>query len=219
MDEDDQYYKIPICLLDVVIKLAPMKIGALVCCAEIIYGMGAKKVFIDQIAMQVGIKRGGAEAVLNEMVRIGVMIREDDHYSFIDMEELGQISKDWKRDKITGITFPPDYESEAMTITEEENEILKILGEIKGFPIGHKEDAITIKLLRNLEEEFPAIDRRELIKNWVVYKQDQPLKPRSSPRAQLRNQFRMASQRGMFLKVGLSGKGKKYGDKVSRYQG
>lgn len=220
MDEDNQTYKIPICLLDAIIKLASKKIAVLVCCVEIVYGMGAKKVFIDQVAIQVGIKKGEAEAFLDILVEMGVMIKEVDCYGFVEVEKLGDISRYWKRDQITGMIFPPDYKTEAITITEEEKEILRILSEIKGFPKGYEEDVITIKLLRNLKEEFLTVDVRELVKNWVVYKQDQPFKKRSSPRAQLRNQFSMASRRGMFLKSpGLKGEGRKYAGKVARYKG
>ena len=220
MEEENQFYSIPIYLFDAIIKLAPIKIAALVCCAEIIYGIGAERVFIDQVVMQVGIKKREAEKILNLLVEIGVMSKENDFYSFINMKQLGRISQEWERDKVTGITFTPYYKTEIITITEEEKGILIILSEIKGFPTGYKEDVITIKLLRNLEEEFLIVDARELVKNWVVYKQDQPFQKRSSPRAQLRNQFKMASHRGMFLKSpGLKGEGRKYGEKVSRYKG
>jgi len=220
MEEESQFYSIPIYLFDVIVKLATKKISVLVCCVEIVYGMGAKKVFMDQVAIQVGIKKEEAEAFLNLLVEMGVMIKEENYYSFIKMEKLRDIARYWKRDKINGITFPPDCKTEAMAITEEEKIILKMLSEIKGFPKRYEEDVITIKLIRSLEEEFPIVDPEELVKNWAVYKQDKPFKKGSSPRAQLRNQFRFASQRGMFLKSpGLKGEGRKYAGKVARYKG
>jgi len=219
MEEDNRYYDIPIYLLDVIKKLAPIKVAVLIYCAEIIYGLGAKRVFIDQVVMQLGIKKKEAEVVLNKLVRMGVMIKEGECYSFINIEKLRNISRGWEKYK-TKVINPSEHKTETITITEEEKRILKVLCEIKGFPRGYKEDVITIKLIRALEEEFPIVDPEELVKNWVVYKQDQPFKKRSSPRAQLRNQFKMASQRGMFLKSpGLKGEGRKYAGKVARYKG
>ena len=59
--------------------------------------------------------------------------------------------------------------------------------------------------LGELSLEFPMVDVTALLKNWKEYITDTPFKKKSSPRAQLRNQFIMAKNKGMHKKESDNG--------------
>ena len=51
-----------------------------------------------------------------------------------------------------------------------------------------------MKLLRNLETDFPDVDVLPELKKYHIYKLDHPLKKNSNPRLQLRNWFENAQR-------------------------
>lgn len=72
-------------------------------------------------------------------------------------------------------------------------EHLEVLRSVAGYPLLPKTDA---DFLAKLETDYPALDLLETLKSWAAYKLDKPLKPKESPRAQIRTWAKNDSQWG-----------------------
>lgn len=81
---------------------------------------------------------------------------------------------------------------------------LAVLRTVPGYPFELTTD---FAKLSELSLEFPSVDVEAMLKNWMLFITDRPFKPKSSPRAQLRNQFKMAQEKGMYKKAGGNGSG------------
>ena len=75
---------------------------------------------------------------------------------------------------------------------------LALLRKVPGYPFDANKD---FGNLTQLSEEFPDIDVVSLLKNWIMFIKDNPFKKKSSPRAQLRNQFVLAMKKGFHKKA------------------
>lgn len=88
------------------------------------------------------------------------------------------------------------------------------LRQVPGYPFNLNAD---FEKLGELSLEFPMVDVVALLKNWKEYITDNPFKKKSSPRAQLRNQFKMAKEKGMYKKEsGNNGSGPRRPDAGDR---
>lgn len=91
--------------------------------------------------------------------------------------------------------------SAAPELTKTEREALAELKSIPGYPFDFDKD---LKLIRNLETDFPDVEMVPELKKYHIYKLDHPLKKNSNPRLQIRNWFENASK---WRKRGVSGAG------------
>lgn len=81
---------------------------------------------------------------------------------------------------------------------------LALLRTVPKYPFDVKTD---FAKLSELSLEFPSVDVVPMLKNWVLFITDNPFKANSSPRAKLRNQFKMAHDKGMYKKASDNGEG------------
>ena len=87
------------------------------------------------------------------------------------------------------------------------------LRSVPGYPFDLKMD---FAKLGELSLEFPMVDVVPLLKNWKLYIGDNPFAKKSSPRAQLRNQFVMAKNKGKYKKAEDNGSGPPKPDALER---
>lgn len=96
------------------------------------------------------------------------------------------IKKECKNDNKDIIVMPP-----------EEYQFHEVLKSIPNYPYNEVTDH---QMYLNLSNDFPAVDLVEVAKDWKVYLLDKPLKSKSKPRSQLRNQCKLNLKWGKCLK-------------------
>ena len=96
------------------------------------------------------------------------------------------IKKECKNDNISIIVMPP-----------EEVKFHEVLKSIPNYPYNEVTDH---QMYLNLSNDFPAVDLVEVAKSWKTYLLDKPLKQKSNPRSQLRNQCKLHLKWGKCLK-------------------
>lgn len=96
-----------------------------------------------------------------------------------------------ERGGVRGGEIPAAAPDDKPELTKTEREALAELKSIPGYPFDFDKD---LKLLRNLETDFPDVDVLPELKKYHIYKLDHPLKKNSNPRLQLRNWFENAQR-------------------------
>lgn len=70
-------------------------------------------------------------------------------------------------------------------------ELLNILQDIKNYPLDMGADT---GFIQQLLIDYPALDIKEELKKWAIYKLDKPLTSKSNPRSQFRNWCKKAAE-------------------------
>lgn len=108
-------------------------------------------------------------------------------------------------DEAEGGPQPPLIET--MNVTTPELALLRL---VPGYPF---DATLDLEKLTELGAEFPEVDIPELLKGWALYITDRKkrtgvaFKANASPRSQLRNQFKMAKDKGMHKRGNGNGSG------------
>lgn len=80
-----------------------------------------------------------------------------------------------------------NYKETMIILNSEESAFISILEKVKGYPINRVRD---IEMYKTLQERYPNLNLIESLKDWHIYKLDNPLKPKDNPRAQINTSFK-----------------------------
>ena len=78
-------------------------------------------------------------------------------------------------------------ETTTVILNPDEAAFISILEAIKGYPIDRVKD---VEMYKTLQERYPDLSLIEALKDWHIYKLDNPLKPKDNPRAQINTSFK-----------------------------
>jgi hypothetical protein len=103
-------------------------------------------------------------------------------------EQVTNINKNDKNDK---------NDKEIIIMTASEEKFISILKTIENYPIDMQKDK---DLFNTLSERYPTLDLIQAIKDWSVYKEDAPLKPKCNARSQINTSFKKYVEWGRCIK-------------------
>ena len=90
-----------------------------------------------------------------------------------------------------------DLDKELIILNSDEAVFIQTLESVKGYPLNRAKD---LELFKTLQERYPALDVTECLKDWVIYKQDKPLKAKDNPRSQINTWCKKAVEYGKNIK-------------------
>lgn len=92
-----------------------------------------------------------------------------------------------------------DNKNNIIVLNPEEAQFIKILEEVKNYPLDRQKD---LDMYNRLQERYPTLNLIESLKDWTAYKLDQPLKTKDNPRSQINTSFKKYVEWGKNLKGG-----------------
>lgn len=84
-----------------------------------------------------------------------------------------------------------------IVLNPEEAQFLKVLESIENYPVDRIKD---LGMLERLKERYPSLDLIESIKDFAIYKQDNPIRAKDNPRSQINTSFKKYVQWNKNLK-------------------
>ena len=90
-----------------------------------------------------------------------------------------------------------EKETTVVILQPDEAAFISILESVKNYPIDRAKD---IEMYKTMQERYPTINLLEAIKDWSVYKLDNPLKKGTNPRSQINTSFKKCVDWGKNLK-------------------
>lgn len=72
-------------------------------------------------------------------------------------------------------------------LNPDEAAFISILETVKSYPIDRVKD---IEMYKTLQQRYPDLNLIESLRDWHIYKLDNPLKPKDNPRAQINTSFK-----------------------------
>jgi len=103
-------------------------------------------------------------------------------------EHVTNINKNDKNEK---------NDKEIIILTEHEEEFISVLKTIENYPVDLHKDK---DLYNTLAERYSTLDLIQAVKDWAVYKEDNPLKPKCNARSQINTSFKKYVEWGKCLK-------------------